>query len=50
MDPAVVNDLNPHHWGAESFKIAEDFVYTNIHENEELTPAYIAEGRKLAEK
>lgn len=42
MDPAQINDLNPHHWGAESFKIAEDFVYQHIEEDEALTPAYIA--------
>lgn len=41
LTPAELNNLNPHVWADESFKIAESFVYAGVEEDEALSAAYI---------
>lgn len=36
-----VKNLDPHVWAQETFKIAQEFAYINIKENEPLSEAYI---------
>jgi len=50
IDAWKANDLNPHHWATESFKIASSFVYNGVEPNEAVAAAYVSAGNKLAEE
>lgn len=47
---ADTTNLNPIHWADETFKVAESFVYANIHESTTLPADYVSKGLEIAEK
>jgi hypothetical protein len=45
-----IHNLDPKSWLQESYKIASEFAYKDIKENEPLSEEYITKGRDIAEK
>ena len=50
LTDAESNEFDAKVWAQESFEISKDVVYVNDKENVELSAAYIAKARPMAEK
>ena len=50
IEDAVAKDLDVFQWAADDFKIAKEFLYKGIKQNEELPQNYIDGAKQIAEK
>jgi len=44
-----IQSLDPAVWADESFQVASHFAYAGLHENQELSQAYLDKVRPMAE-